>query len=60
MTPSNALPKIITENTDIFKEELLYFRIAGGINAVSKEVEKALSNIIETFESEEDGGGGVG
>lgn len=60
LTPSNALPKIITENTDIFKEELLYFRIAGGINAVSKEVEKALSNIIETFESEEDGGGGVG
>lgn len=60
LTPSNALPKIITENTDVFKEELLYFRIAGGINAVSKEVEKALSNIIETFESEEDGGGGVG
>ena len=60
LTPSNALPKIITENTDVFKEELLYFRIAGGINAVSKEVEKALSNIIETFKSKEDGGGGVG
>lgn len=56
LTPSNALPDIITENIDVFKDILFYFRIAGGIKAVSKEVENALSNIVENLKSEKNGG----
>lgn len=56
LTPSNALPDIITENIDVFKNILFYFRIAGGIKAVSKEVENALSNIVENLKSEKNGG----
>ncbi len=56
LTPSNALPDIITENIDVFKNVLFYFRIAGGIKAVSKEVENALSNIVENLKSEKNGG----
>lgn len=52
LTPSNTLPDIITENIDVFKDILFYFRIAGGIKAVSKEVENALSNIVENLKSE--------
>lgn len=61
LTPSNALPDIITENIDVFKNILFYFRIAGGIKAVSKEVENALSNIVENLKSEKNvGEEGVG
>lgn len=56
LTPSNTLPDIITENIDVFKNVLFYFRIAGGIKAVSKEVENALSNIVENLKSEKNGG----
>lgn len=56
LTPSNTLPDIITENIDVFKDILFYFRIAGGIKAVSKEVENALSNIVENLKSEKNGG----
>lgn len=56
LTPSNTLPDIITENIDVFKDVLFYFRIAGGIKAVSKEVENALSNIVENLKSEKNGG----
>lgn len=56
LTPSNTLPNIITENIDVFKNVLFYFRIAGGIKAVSKEVENALSNIVENLKSEKNGG----
>ena len=56
LTPSNTLTDIITENIDVFKNVLFYFRIAGGIKAVSKEVENALSNIVENLKSEKNGG----
>ena len=56
LTPSNTLPDIITENIDVFKNVLFYFIIAGGIKAVSKEVENALSNIVENLKSEKNGG----
>ena len=56
LTPSNTLPNIITENIDVFKNVLFYFRIANGIKAVSKKVENALSNIVENLKSEKNGG----